>query len=441
MLLPEEHSVRVAAWTIGVSACWLFAALPALARDAEPRPVEIPSGDGVPGAFSRLGEPERLVTATMSADGQHLAAAFLAGKEGEENRIAFTGPGPGEPSNWIVTGRVLVLRIDSGGRSVLALVERIRRKGRRSVTLDVFDTTEPDARPRSLNMPSSARGLAVRDGDGRIVVASQDDLRTFESGTLRSGRIYSIPGGNRSVAFLPGSERVLVGRDGGIWRVDLSAPQSREGMPVEARATAPGPVLEIAVSPRADLALARLEGDEILEVTVNPLQARATGRTARAIAWRGSAVPEPIEAVPEKPATQSLPPAPPAIESATPDFEEAGPSGAEQAPSSDAPSEIETPSPSLPVGQVAGRLVGPARGAAVSVRLLGPDNLLREARRVPVRPDGTWSVDSLAPGGYRVVVEAAGGGVLQCEPPFRTIRVQEGERLEVGPIEVVSVLR
>jgi len=54
----------------------------------------------------------------------------------------------------------------------------------------------------------------------------------------------------------------------------------------------------------------------------------------------------------------------------------------------------------------------------VAVVLLGPDNILREARRVPPAADGSWSTGSLVPGRYRIQLDGGGNRVLVTRPPF-----------------------
>jgi hypothetical protein len=96
--------------------------------------------------------------------------------------------------------------------------------------------------------------------------------------------------------------------------------------------------------------------------------------------------------------------------------------------------------PTTDTGSLEGRVTGPAAGAVVEVVLLGPDNILREARRVTLDPDGIWEATDLAPGSYRVMLDGGGGVVVVSSPPFRQTAVTAGIRVRVEPIEAVRTL-
>ncbi len=395
----------------------LVAFIPTFAAE----PIVIPGE--IPPSLAALGDLSRVAAVAVSPDASRAAAAFPAGKEDDETRVAVSGLTEG----WILDGKALVLRWSPSGGTLLALIEKIGRKGRRSAFLDAIDVEEPGRRPQRIVLPETARGLDVRSADSLLVIASEGDLRTFDAETLRSGRIFAVAGENLSVGFVPGGERVLVGRRDGVVRVDLSAPQGREGMPVESRASTDVPIVEIVVSPSAERALARGEDGRLFEIRVEPLEAASTGKKATALAWPGTEAPTPIEPPPPRPPE-------PAPETASP--------APEPVPEPPPPAPVvEEPAPALPSGQVAGRITGKGRGEVVAVRLLGPDSVLREAKRVPLNPDGTWSADGLAPGSYRVVADGGPDRVLLCEPAFRTIHVEAGGRVEVDELQVRGVLR
>jgi hypothetical protein len=77
------------------------------------------------------------------------------------------------------------------------------------------------------------------------------------------------------------------------------------------------------------------------------------------------------------------------------------------------------------------------------VVLLGPNNLLREAARVPSRPtpgDGeaaAFLAGDLAPGRYRVVPMGADGASLACRPSFATVTITR-ERGARADFEVIG---
>ena len=87
-----------------------------------------------------------------------------------------------------------------------------------------------------------------------------------------------------------------------------------------------------------------------------------------------------------------------------------------------------------------GTVHGPAVDRAVAMLVSGPNNILREAARVPIAADGSWSVSGLSPGRYRVQVDGGGGTALATTPPFRLVVVEDDRPVEVQPIEVVRAL-
>jgi hypothetical protein len=103
-----------------------------------------------------------------------------------------------------------------------------------------------------------------------------------------------------------------------------------------------------------------------------------------------------------------------ATEDGKPDVE---PSEAEAPPEVDAP-----PVEQAPSHQIEGRIVGNV-ALVEAVVMLGPDNILREAARVKPDPDGTWSVDGLDPGRYRIELDGGGDRVLVAEPLFLMVDI------------------
>jgi hypothetical protein len=141
------------------------------------------------------------------------------------------------------------------------------------------------------------------------------------------------------------------------------------------------------------------------------------------------AAPEPEESPPETAApSPAVPPAPTIPEQ---------PAGG--APSPPAGSTLPDGPPAG--GTVTGRLTGQPSLVA-EVVLLGPNNLLREAARVPPRPTSgdreatAFLVGDLAPGRYRVVPMGPDGSSLACRPPFATVTVtrERGARADFAVI-------
>jgi hypothetical protein len=90
--------------------------------------------------------------------------------------------------------------------------------------------------------------------------------------------------------------------------------------------------------------------------------------------------------------------------------------------------------------QLRGRILGPAAPEVVSVVVLGPDNILREAARVTPSADGHWQADRLEPGRYRIQLDGGGGRVLVSDPPFLLLEITPDGSTTVPDIRVIRAL-
>jgi hypothetical protein len=72
--------------------------------------------------------------------------------------------------------------------------------------------------------------------------------------------------------------------------------------------------------------------------------------------------------------------------------------------------------------------------------LLGPDNVLREAKRITPESDGSWSASALPPGKYRVQLDGGGDRVLVTDPPFLMVDVEKSGTVDAGVIHVLRAL-
>jgi hypothetical protein len=84
--------------------------------------------------------------------------------------------------------------------------------------------------------------------------------------------------------------------------------------------------------------------------------------------------------------------------------------------------------------------LGPAAPEVVSVVVLGPDNILREAARVTPSADGHWQADRLEPGRYRIQLDGGGGRVLVSDPPFLLLEITPDGSTTVPDIRVIRAL-
>jgi len=398
-------------------------------------------GGPVPDALARLGRVDSPLALTVGNDG-HAAVAFALDEK--TSAIRWVGAGDEAPREVELAGWVRSLLFGPEGRELLAVVRRERKRGRGETYLARFATASGDAEP-NLALPAGARGMDLAE-TGLLVVACEEEIRTFRMPALTSGPLYRLPGENWTVATLPDGDRLLVGRAEGLVLVDLDDAQTIDGLPVRDRVELGAPIVGLAVAPDGTRAVARAADGRIFEVTFDPLRAVGTG-SGDAIAWPGvrkrSSPPAELVVVDEEEQTQPPAPAieePPAV-SPPPAIpverdEPAPPPPASPVQVSIAPPPVPTSSESRAVS-VRGRVTGPAVGLVAAVVILGPDNVMREAARVRPAENGSWAVEDLAPGGYRIVVQGASGRVLETRPPFATARVEAGSPAEVGPIEVV----
>ncbi|HET8946055.1 MAG TPA: hypothetical protein VFQ07_03665 [Candidatus Polarisedimenticolia bacterium] len=120
--------------------------------------------------------------------------------------------------------------------------------------------------------------------------------------------------------------------------------------------------------------------------------------------------------------TASHDPAPPAAAThESPGGGTASQDAATPAPGGSPPVEKPDEGPPLLRGRVTGKIEG-----ARTIVLYGPDNILKEATRVAVQPDGTWSLPLPAPGHYRIVAIGDGSTPIPVVPSFRTVNVRAG---------------
>lgn len=341
---------------------------------------------------------------------------------------------------------------------------------------------------RRINLPHGSRGMAIWAREGFLVVSSTDEIRTFQLPGYRSGPLYRVPGENLAILNVAGTNRFLIGRNEGVFEVDFDDTPGREGLPIREQVATNAAVVGLA--PLADGRVSILLADgRSRTLWVEPLRTtearpdppppppppapeaapepeeEIAATTTAATAAAAAAPPEdpPAEQPDDDPAAAETEPeadtAPPP-ELSEPVAEEAAVAaataaaataaaedGTDDAPQEEIPEEPE-PEPEPEAASVAapegadlyGRLSGEARGEVRWVVLQGPDNLLNEGARVAPDADGAWSCDGLAPGTYRVVLDAGGNRQVQSSPPFRVVRVEDdGEPIEVETIEVLRV--
>jgi len=376
-----------------------FALLFGLASRVAAEPPVLVSCDDPPAAVSVLGTKGDIEAFGLASAASVSVAAMASPGDGALSVLRFAKAGD-SPKDVKLAGRVLGLAVAADGKLAFAIVRVTGRKGAvRSVELVRVDleTARATSGP---TIPATTRGLAFGSDGSTLLVASRDEIRTFQLPGLASGPLYRALGDNVGIAPIAGSSYVLVAQPARLVLADLAAPQGRDGLVLSQEVAAPAPL-------RGMLASA---GD------TGPIALSSGG-----LAWCVQAFALPPPPVP-------APVAPPA-ETETPVVE---------APPAEAPPVIpaatETP---VEPGTVFGVVAGPSLAEVAAIVLLGPDNVLREAARAVPDEKGRFVASALAPGAYRIVAAGKGGRVLICEPPFITIRVDSNGAIEAPVLKVL----
>lgn len=90
--------------------------------------------------------------------------------------------------------------------------------------------------------------------------------------------------------------------------------------------------------------------------------------------------------------------------------------------------------------RVRGSVEGLPAGLSGTIVIFGPDNILREARRIALSRDGRWAASDLAPGRYRVQLDGGGKTVLVTDPPFLWVEVPPSGSVRTTPMRVIRAL-
>ncbi len=286
--------------------------------------------------------------------------------------------------------------------------------------LSLLDLSVPSGResmPVLLSLALPARVGSLADyPDGDEVLARLDDGRLFRVS-------FDPPDWNAA-----GTADLIAGitKSARVPSLPFAPPARAEGLPpADSRAEPAGPEAtpqtrsapEEAVAGEPALAAPRPK-PERSENAEAPDAGPAAGQTPEAETEPPPPAHAETHAVEPEPSTTERTLAPPAaVAAGLPEREAA-------APAEPAATQPEPAPPAVAVHQAEGRIVGRV-GLVQSVVLLGPDNILREAARVRPGDDGSWFVDGLDPGRYRVQLDAGGERILVAEPRFLMIEVGE----------------
>jgi hypothetical protein len=443
------------------------------------------AGSAAPAVLARVPSTDDTLAAALDTGSSRAAIAIRA--EAKEPRSIVRVYGETEaaqPTEVALAGFVRALVWTDAGQ-LYAIAHRPVKKTPGETQLLLLDVAERKAREMRL-LPPSASGLAVWPRAEALLVAAQDEIRSFRLDGLRSGPLFRVIGANRSILSLGTGDLVLIGQETELLLVDLADPPGSEQMPVRERVAVPAPVRSLAVAADASEALVALEDGRTWRLAFGPLAldreiegANAVvvgvGRPAATSSIPVAALAPPEVAVvaalePARARVEVPPPTPPPDPSPiptptpspiptpsplptpwplptprpTPTPIPTPPPPVPPVPTptpspSPSPGPTPTPSPSPPVPPpspsptpiptpvasfaLRGSVSGPARANVAWVVILGPSSLLREAARVPLDDAGVWQVDRLDPGRYRVQLDGGSSGTIASDPPFVIVEI------------------
>ncbi len=360
---------------------WIVFATPVAARDP----------------IARLGAVPADAIVTVARDGERAAIALPPEKD--RTLIRWSGDGSDACESIELPGQVRDLTYVTAESTLFALQHKPGKKGLGETHLTRIDLLNCRFK-RELLMPESSSGLTHWPDEDALLVSARDEVRTVRLPTLRSGPLFRIPGANLKIEVLEGS-RILVGQAEQTLLIDLSDPPTRESMPIRRTWNLSAPVASIETGqPAGSLSITTDDG-------------RFTETDPLAPTPEPTAEPKPA---PVAPVEEILAAAP-----AEPEVRK-------------------EPEPPVAHHQMSGRILGEAADSVVAVVLSGPDNLLREAARVPVGDHGRWFVDDMADGRYRIQLDGGGGRVIVSDPPFLILDVQGDTAIEAPSIHAVRIL-
>ncbi len=389
---------------------WIAVATPCAPRDT----IEVPDGATI---------------VAVTPDGLRTAFALPSPENRNERTVVhWSGEAPDGCRSVELPGIVRDLTYVTAESVLFALQHKPGKNSRGETHLTRIDMGTCRFK-RELLMPESASGLTHWPRESSLLVASRDEVRTVRLPALRSGPLFRIPGPNRKIEVLGGS-RVLVGQTESVILIDLSDPPTRESMPIRSSWIMPSPIVSIDAWGNGQVWVATEADWPIFE----PLSEFEPGQIGIPLV---TVTPKPLTPQPDEPAPATEVRVDKIVKRESPvPIERMEP--VEQIAAATPPTPI--PEPTAAKHQVFGRIQGSVADSVVAVVLSGPNNLLREAARLPLDDGGNWFVDGLAPGPYRIQLDGGGGRVVVSDPPFLILEVQGEAGIEAPSIRAVRIL-
>jgi hypothetical protein len=375
-------------------------------------------------SLAGLGDLEAATAVAISPGGVPSAAAYPSGKDGQDTELVLRAAGGAGVERIRVPGEVRAMRFVDRGATLLLVVAR-RSKRRPPETYLV--TIEPDSlrARRRIGLPHTAADLELWPAKGSLVVACLDELRTFTYPDLTSGPLFRLLGANTAISRIEGS-LFVVSNARGLVLVDLDDRPGETEMPVRARLDPGAPVVELAVLDAApEIAARRAAGAPPARFDLPPSPGRPTGAPSTPAPESPPANDEPV-AVPDETVVAEVFEEPPIEAPGEPSVPEAEVAPAVEVTGEPAPEPAPAPSAIPDEGaSIVGLVEGDRGELPIEVVALGPNNLFLEAARVTLRPDGLFAFRDLEAGTYRIVLDAGGERLIETDPPFRVVRVED----------------
>lgn len=373
----------------------------------------------------------------LGPDGRNAAAAYPDPAKPHRSIVRLYASYRDEPLVVEFSTIVRSLVFSPDGLELYVASYRPAKKRLGESQLSAIDLAQGKSRS-IMRIPPTSVSLDYWPARDSLLVATMNELRTIRIAGMRSGPLYRIPGLNRAVTALAGSTAVLLGQDDQLLLIDLDDPPGKESMPVREHVPVPAPVASLAAIPDGSGALARLSDGRLYRVTLDPLAIEPSGSALALAALRKEGSSTTIAMAP----LPAPPPEPDPLETETPALiEEAsaeGPSIPESPPTEPVESASSSPSWSATdAPQLWGRLTGDAVDEVHEIILLGPNSIVREAKRVRPGADGLWRADDLEPGRYQVQLSAGGRKVLVNEPRIAVVEVTESGSIEATSFRVL----
>lgn len=408
------------------------------------------AGDPRPSVLDLVETSPPPVVVAVGADGRNAAASYPDPEKSRRSIVKVFSTYRDEPLLLELNAVVRSMLFSPDGLQVFVATYRPAKKRLGEAQLSSLDVAQGKSRA-VMRIPPTSSCLDYWPARASLLIAAENEIRTVRLAGMRSGPLFRIPGPNLAVAALGGSTAVLLGQDRELLLVDLDDPPGEDSMPVRDRAPVPAPVAALAAAPDGSSALARLSDGSVLRITFDPMKIERVG-SAVALA----ALPKQVSSTEIAMAPLPVPPPeplaiePPAADETASDPETAAAATPEPSQATQAPPRPETssdPEPDVPPAppswtpeqapQLWGRVTGEAVAEVREVVLLGPDSIVREARRVRPGDDGLWRADGLEPGRYQIQLAAGGQKVLVTEPRMTTVEVTEGGSIEAPTFNVL----